>query len=138
MPSLLGKRKSRATVEDPGAIADAQELLRQHFEARFKPLPGAAAAPRAAPKKTANNDSDGDDIDASQDDDDSDSNADQSDVEWGGVSDEDDEDEEGMHWFPWPCDTGPRLRQDRHRNTRRRGDRPHINRLNHDCGNEQT
>ncbi|KAK3295937.1 uncharacterized protein B0H64DRAFT_159442 [Chaetomium fimeti] len=94
MPSPLGKRKSRATVEEPEAVADAQELLRQHFEARFKPLAASPAA-RAAPKKTTNNDeSDGDDTDASQDDDESEAESDQSNSEWGGVSDDEDEDEE--------------------------------------------
>ena len=96
MPSTLGKRKSRAVEEQPEAIVDAQELLRRHFEARFKPL--AADAARAAPKKTANNGSDSNDSDTDQDGDDSEDDAGQSDAEWGGVSDDEDMDgdEEGM------------------------------------------
>lgn len=93
MPSLLGKRKSRA-VEDPEAVADAQERLRRHFEAQFKPL---AVVPLTAPKKTTrkqhHNDSDN-----SDDDDGSDVGTDEADSEWDGVSDdeagEEDEDEE--------------------------------------------
>jgi hypothetical protein len=95
MPSLLGKRKSRPVEEDSEALANAQELLRRHFEAHFKPLPGAA---RAAPKKKPANDHDSDGSDPSQDGDDSDASADQSDAEWGGVSD--DEDENGMRIRP--------------------------------------
>jgi hypothetical protein len=84
--------------EQTEAVVDAQELLRRHFEARFKPL--AADAARAAPKKRANNganDSDSDDSENSQDDDDSEEDAGQSDAEWGGVSDDHDMDgdEEG-------------------------------------------
>jgi len=93
MPSLLGKRKSRPVDEAPGATADAQELLRRHFEARFKPL---AVAPSAAPTRQPANghDShDSSDDDASQDDDDDDSGSD-ADSNWGGVSDDEDEDEE--------------------------------------------
>lgn len=93
MPGLLGKRKSRPSEEDAEEAVDAQEILRRHFEARFKPI---AVAPCAAPssKKQA---LDQDDVsDGSQDDDDdSDADADQSEAEWDGVSEEDeDEDEE--------------------------------------------
>ncbi|KAL2263051.1 hypothetical protein VTK26DRAFT_8415 [Humicola hyalothermophila] len=88
MPGLLGKRKSRPSEEDPDQIANAQEILRRHFEARFKPI---ALAPCAAPsngeKKASNGNEDGDDSDAEKS---------QSESEWDGVSDEDeDEREEG-------------------------------------------
>lgn len=112
MPSALGKRKSRPVEEEPEAQVDAQELLRRHFEARFKPL-AAGAPPRAAPKKAANghpdtDDSEGsDDSDYSQDDDDSDAETGQSD-EWGGVSDD-----EGMQSPVIYYTTEPRLRQNR-------------------------
>ncbi len=90
MPSLLGKRKS--TVKDePEATADAQEMLRRHFEARFKPLAlYAAAAARATPKATNGQDSDdSDDSDDGQDDDSgADSEASKSGSDWGGVSDD--------------------------------------------------
>jgi hypothetical protein len=95
MPSLLGKRKSRAVEEDPESLANAQEILRRHFEAHFKPLPVAA---RAAPKKKPANDLDSDNGNLSQDGDDSDASADQSDGEWGGVSD--DENKDGMRISP--------------------------------------
>lgn len=75
MPSLLGKRKSRPVEEGPDATADAQEMLRRHFEARFKPLAGTTAA-------TAANGLDSDDGDDSDD-----SDASQSGSDWGGVSD---------------------------------------------------
>ena len=75
MPSLLGKRKSRPVEEGPDATADAQEMLRRHFEARFKPLAVTAAA-------TAANGRDSDDSDGSYD-----SDASQSGSDWGGVSD---------------------------------------------------
>jgi hypothetical protein len=92
MPSLLGKRKSRTAESEPEATADAQEILRRHFEAHFKPLDIAA---RAAPTKRANDphsDSDSDathdSADGNQDDDDSEADAGQSDNEWGGLSDD--------------------------------------------------
>ncbi len=75
MPSLLGKRKSRPVEEGPDATADAQEMLRRHFEARFKPL--AVAAPA-----TAANGLDSDDGDGSYG-----SDGSQSGSDWGGVSD---------------------------------------------------
>lgn len=92
MPSLLGKRKSRPVGEAPEATADAQELLRRHFEARFKPL---AVDARAAPNKQPANghDShDSDDSDDSQDDDDE--SEPEVDSDWGGVSDDEGEDED--------------------------------------------
>jgi hypothetical protein len=102
MPGALGKRKSRAVEEEPEAQVDAQELLRRHFEARFKPLAASpAAAPRAARRRAANghpdSNTDGSDDSAySQDGDDSDAEAGQSDPEWGGVSDD-----EGMRTGPF-------------------------------------
>ncbi|KAK4106509.1 hypothetical protein N658DRAFT_502959 [Parathielavia hyrcaniae] len=87
MPSVLGKRKYRPVGDNAEAIANAQELLRRHFEARFKPLPDAVCA---AQKRSAN-DIDSDDSrgsDVSHDDDDSDAEADQVDSEWSGVSDD--------------------------------------------------
>ncbi|AEO57735.1 hypothetical protein MYCTH_101762 [Thermothelomyces thermophilus ATCC 42464] len=87
MPGLLGKRKSRSTEEEPDAIVNAQELLRRHFEARFKPLDIAA---RAAPAKpTAHNDSRGDDSDVGHDARDGEADLDESDSEWDGISDDD-------------------------------------------------
>src|SRR5947209_252077 len=90
MPSLLGKRKSRSAEEEQGAPADAQEILRRHFEAHFKPLDIAArAAPTKASKRANDLHSDAidDSADGSQDDDDSEADAGQSDPEWGGLSD---------------------------------------------------
>lgn len=85
MPSLLGKRKSRSVEAAPEAPADAQELLRRHFEAHFKPL---AVAARAAPK-TLDNDPDADGSDGSEDGDNS------SESGWSGVSDENNDTEDG-------------------------------------------
>jgi hypothetical protein len=107
MPGLLGKRKSRPTEEETEPVLDAQEILRRHFEARFKPIDAAA---RAAPpnksnksKKSAPNH----DSDDSQDDDDSDADAGQSESEWDGVSEDADGDEDnGMRLVRWPCATG--------------------------------
>ncbi len=104
MPSTLGKRKSRPVEEEPDSVADAQELLRRHFEARFKPL---AVAARAAPNKPAAASGRKPARDDSQlDDDDSDSDADagHSGSDWSGVSseddieedDEDEDDDDGM------------------------------------------
>ncbi|KAK4237062.1 hypothetical protein C8A03DRAFT_45045 [Achaetomium macrosporum] len=93
MPNLLGKRKSRPVEEDESeATVDAQEILKRHFEARFRPL---AIAAHAAPKKPAK-DPEAGDSDGSQDDDDSDADAGAPDSEWSGVSDGEstDEDEE--------------------------------------------
>ncbi|KAH6624859.1 hypothetical protein B0J18DRAFT_193329 [Chaetomium sp. MPI-SDFR-AT-0129] len=105
MPTVLGKRKSRP-VETPEAAVDAQELLRRHFEARFKPLAGAArATTKTKTTKTnsrkAHSDPDSDpdsgdleEIDGnSSGDDGDDSDEDQSDSEWGGVSDDEETDE---------------------------------------------
>ncbi|GAB1320494.1 pre-rRNA processing and 40S ribosomal subunit assembly [Madurella fahalii] len=95
MPSLLGKRKSRSADGDSGALTDAQELLKRHFEARFKPL---AVAPCAAPPKpVAGRDGRGSGASGgSQRDDDSEPGTDQSESEWDGVSDGgDDEDGDG-------------------------------------------
>jgi len=101
MPSMLGKRKSRPVEEEPEALADAQELLRRHFEARFKPLAGAACA---APNKPAPATGRRPTRDDSQRDDSSDSDADagHSGSDWSGVSsgddmDEDDEEEDDDH-----------------------------------------
>ncbi|KAL2134732.1 hypothetical protein VTI74DRAFT_10974 [Chaetomium olivicolor] len=88
MPSLLGKRKSRA-VEDPEAVADAQELLRRHFESQFKPL---AVAPLVAPKKAANEQSDH--VSDSSQDGGSDADTGHSESEWDGVSSGEDENED--------------------------------------------
>lgn len=85
MPSLLGKRKSRTVDESSDAALDAQELLRRHFEARFKPL---AVTPGAAPLKRPA------DSDDSQSDDHSESGTDLSESEWDGVSDDGDGDED--------------------------------------------
>ncbi|KXX75089.1 Protein FAF1 [Madurella mycetomatis] len=99
MPSLLGKRKSRSADDDSGAFADAQELLKRHFEARFKPL---AVAPCAAPPKkpTADRDGDGSGSSDNQNDGDSELDTDQSESEWDGVSndgDEEDNDDSETH-----------------------------------------
>ncbi|KAL1842739.1 hypothetical protein VTJ49DRAFT_4377 [Mycothermus thermophilus] len=100
MPTSLGKRKSRTSEDADGSheSIDAQELLRRHFEAHFKPLavPGAACA---AQKKTSTNANHLDgahpasDSESGQDDDDSDGGAEtgQSDSEWSGVSNDEDD-----------------------------------------------
>lgn len=89
MPGLLGKRKSRPTEEEPDSTIDAQEILRRHFEARFKPI---APAPCAAPPKKKNTapNPKSQASDDSQDDDDSEAEAGQDESEWDGVSDEED------------------------------------------------
>ncbi|KAL2141816.1 hypothetical protein VTI28DRAFT_1903 [Corynascus sepedonium] len=92
MPGLLGKRKTRSAEEEPDAALDAQELLRRHFEARFKPL-DVAAARAASTKAAANSDPNGDDSDSSQDVSDAEADSDGSDSEWDGVSDDDDDDD---------------------------------------------
>ncbi|KAK3302163.1 uncharacterized protein B0T15DRAFT_294836 [Chaetomium strumarium] len=91
MPSLLGKRKARPVEEESETSVDAQEILKRHFEARFKPL--AIAAAHAAPRRPAN-DPGTDDSDGSQDDDDSDADAGESDSEWSGISDSGNTDED--------------------------------------------
>lgn len=92
MPGLLGKRKSRQPGEGPDPALDAQEILRRHFEARFKPIDAAARAAQPnkseKPKKSAPNHA----SNGSQDDDDSEAGAGQSDSEWDGVSDGGEED----------------------------------------------
>ncbi|KAL2271626.1 hypothetical protein VTJ83DRAFT_997 [Remersonia thermophila] len=103
MPSSLGKRKSRTSEDADGSQEpmDAQELLRRHFEAHFKPLAAPGAA-RAAQKDAANaNPSKGarsvSDSESDQDEDysDGDVETDQSDSEWSGVSDDDEDGFEG-------------------------------------------
>ncbi|KAL2024386.1 hypothetical protein VTK56DRAFT_8197 [Thermocarpiscus australiensis] len=86
MPGVLGKRKSRSSEEEPNEALDAQEILRRHFEARFKPLDVAACA---APSKKPTVD----ESDDSQDHDNSDADASHSESEWDGVSDDDNEGE---------------------------------------------
>jgi hypothetical protein len=125
MPSLLGKRKSRPVEEESEASMEAQELLKRHFEARFKPLTIAAA--HAAPKVPAN-DPGADDSDGCQDDDDSDADTGESDSEWSGVSDSGntDEDEDGMLFrclapAAQPGDRADKTGRDRHGNACDRG-----------------
>ncbi|KAK4457183.1 hypothetical protein QBC42DRAFT_279670 [Cladorrhinum samala] len=95
--TALGKRKVRSSEDDEDV--DAQEALRRHFEARFKPLAVApVAASRAAKQKRAkdsNSDSDSD-SDSGKDEDEDDYSGSESDDGWGGVSDNehDDSDEE--------------------------------------------
>lgn len=79
MPSVLGKRKSPSSENGSDTVPDAHEILRRHFEARFKPL---AVAP--PPKKAPAHDG--------SEDDDSEASADQSESEWDGLSDDGDED----------------------------------------------
>lgn len=86
MPGLLGKRKSPSTEEESDAAVDAQELLRRHFEARFKPLDIASHATPA--KATANNDSRSSDGNDSHDVLDCEADGDGSDSEWDGISDD--------------------------------------------------
>jgi hypothetical protein len=107
---------------------DAQELLRRHFEARFKPL---TVAPLVPPPKT----NVGHDSDDSQNEDDGESDSDLSESEWDGVSDSGESDDEGMQWttsHEWPGQTihsfiKLTLRR-RCRKSRRRGGRPLIDR----------
>jgi hypothetical protein len=103
MPSLLGKRKSPSTDDSDGSQEqlDAQELLRRHFEAHFKPLaiPGLAnttAKKTSGKASNTKNGHDASDSESSQDESDShgDAETDQSDSEWSGVSDD-----EGMLGF---------------------------------------
>ncbi|KAM7192519.1 protein FAF1 [Rhypophila sp. PSN 637] len=96
---MLGKRKARPTEEkqqeeeDSAAVA-ARELLRKHFEARFKPVAAPASASCAAkPKNNKNNaDSDSKDSDDYYDDEDEDddmlSDESEEDDEWGGLSED--------------------------------------------------
>ncbi|KAL2164464.1 hypothetical protein VTH06DRAFT_3680 [Thermothelomyces fergusii] len=87
MPGLLGKRKLQSTEEEPDAALNAQELLRRHFEAHFKPLD--IAAPAVPAKATANDGSRGGDSDAGHDVYDGETDQDESDSEWDGISDDD-------------------------------------------------
>ncbi|KAJ4304382.1 pre-rRNA processing and 40S ribosomal subunit assembly [Collariella sp. IMI 366227] len=114
MPSLLGKRKSQA-VEDPEAVADAQERLRRHFEAQFKPL---AVAPLTAPKKTTRKQNHND-SDSSEDDNGSDAGKDSADSEWDGVSgdEEEEEDKEGKLLLDGAMTSGTRLTCGTHTDT---------------------
>ncbi|KAK3996073.1 hypothetical protein QBC44DRAFT_6479 [Cladorrhinum sp. PSN332] len=88
--TALGKRKSRASDDD---VVDAQEALRRHFEARFKPIAIApAVASRAA--QAGEEDSNSDKEEEEDDDDDGDYSGPDSDDVWGGVSGDGDEDED--------------------------------------------
>ncbi|EGS20624.1 uncharacterized protein CTHT_0024580 [Thermochaetoides thermophila DSM 1495] len=85
MPGLLGKRKSRAE-EDPEAVAKAQELLRKHFEAQFKPIDLAPLPRRAIESEDEEDESseEGSDVNSGEGD------------EWDGISgDEDGTESEG-------------------------------------------
>ncbi|KAM7204063.1 hypothetical protein V8F20_003761 [Naviculisporaceae sp. PSN 640] len=105
MPSLLGKRKTRPTEgqekegEEDAAAAAARELLRKHFESRFKPVAvpaPASCASRSRSKSNADSGSeDEEDEDDYSDDEDENTNSDESsdDDEWGGLSGEEDEDD---------------------------------------------
>ncbi|KAK4166671.1 hypothetical protein QBC43DRAFT_313104 [Cladorrhinum sp. PSN259] len=85
--TALGKRKSRASEDD---VADAQEALRRHFEARFKPIDIAPVInSRVAPAEKEDNDS----SEGGEDDDDY--SGSDSDDGWNGVSGDEDDSEEG-------------------------------------------
>ncbi|KAK0722423.1 hypothetical protein B0T26DRAFT_674129 [Lasiosphaeria miniovina] len=98
--STLGKRKSRSAEADSGhlstsGLSGAQAVLQRHFEARFRPLPPAARAP-TPPKATASSGlarhgQDGDGYDEN----DQETDSDLSDSEWGGVSSDEDEQDDG-------------------------------------------
>lgn len=75
MPSVLGKRKSRNT-EPAISEEEAQAIFRRHFEAQFKPLPEQSKPKTAVVDDVAATDSDESD-----------------ESEWGGISDEEDEDD---------------------------------------------
>ena len=95
---MLGKRKTRSTEdkdEDDSAAAAARDLLRKHFEARFKPV--AASGPAAHASKSQRNiesgSEDDDDYDDDDDDEDDETISDESsDGEWGGLSGDEQED----------------------------------------------
>lgn len=97
MPSMLGKRKARPAEdkeEDDSAAAAARDLLRKHFEARFKPVAAPGPAVHAS-KSQRNEDDDSEDDDDYDDDEDDETISDESsDGEWGGLSGE--EQDSGM------------------------------------------
>lgn len=84
--TALGKRKSRSSEDDE--VVDAQEALRRHFEARFKPLAVApVAAFRAAKQKNEKDSNSDSDSEEDEDEDEDDYSGSDSDDGWGGVSD---------------------------------------------------
>lgn len=77
MGSILGKRKSRIIDESSTAEPeDARAIFQRHFEARFAPLPPSTS--KRAPKTARADGADGSDTE---------------DSEWGGISEDESEDE---------------------------------------------
>lgn len=103
MPSMLGKRKNRPADEqedEDAAAAAARELLRKHFEARFKPVAEPAPASRASKARSKSDNADpgsedgGDYYDDDEDEDYTTISDESDEDEWGGLSGNEDGDDD--------------------------------------------
>lgn len=80
MSAVLGKRKAREAASEPTeGTEDANEIFRRHFEAQFKPLQVAPVQQHSAAELDEDEETDSED-----------------DSEWGGISDEEEDDGEAF------------------------------------------